>query len=111
MRQPSVEPLLHRGSHPYLTGVGQFLLILFAPACGEVLVVSRHGDEGFIGHTFIQLPALDAGVAAFDVMIQKVERRTGVVGFQPERDFAEFVSINLGTDSMTGSPGILGTDT
>ena len=59
----------------------------------EVLVVAGHRGEGFVGDALVQFLApdkADDGVAAFDVVVQKVERLAGVVGFQPERDLAEF---------------------
>ena len=74
--------MLNGWRETHLTGVLPVLFIGVAPDGGNLLVIPRHGGEGFVGNAFIQfvLPGeSDDGIATFDVMVKKVEWLAGVV--------------------------------
>jgi hypothetical protein len=76
-----------------LADVSPVLLIGVAPLGGEILVVAGHGREGLVGDALVQFLALnkaDDSIAAFDVMVQKIERLAGIMRLQPKGDLTEF---------------------
>jgi len=78
---------------PGLVFTGTLGFVAFAEGGGGCLVVAGHGDEGFLGHTPLYLIAVSKandGVPTFDMVVEEVERRAGVVGFQPESHLAQF---------------------
>ena len=95
------------GRQTPLPDVFAVLLIGLAPDGGNLLFVSRHGGEGLIGYAFIQflLPdEADDGVAAFDVMVQEVERLAGVVRLKPEGDLAQLDGQRIEVNSVDAGP-------
>ena len=73
--------------------VGSVPFIRPSPTARDILVVARHRHEGFVRHALIDIFAADVsddGVAALDVVVEKVQRLAGIVSLEPERELAEF---------------------
>ena len=70
-----------------------FGLVALAHEGRGFLVIAGHGDKRFVRYAALDFLApgeADNRVAAFDVVIEKVERLAGIASFQPEGDLAQF---------------------
>ena len=74
---------------------GTLGFVALAEGGGGRLVVAGHGGECFVGHTAFQLVTVSKahdGIAAFDMVVEEVERLAGVVSFEPESHLTQFDS-------------------
>ena len=105
--ESSLDPVLHTRGEKDLADVRAVAFVVVAPFGGEVFVVAGHGREGFGRDAFVEFflaDEADDGVAAFDVVVEEVEGLSGGVGFQPERDLAEFDGEGVEIDSVDAGP-------
>src|SRR3972149_7404485 len=73
--------------------MGSLCLIDLSQPSRDVFVIIGQSLECLLSDPLLKLPNMgkpDNGIPAFDMVIEKIERLTGVVGLKPEGDFAEF---------------------
>jgi hypothetical protein len=62
------------------------VFIFLSKQRGNIFFITRLGNKGFIRYASLQFLApgkTDNGVAAFDVVVEKIKRFAGIVCFQP----------------------------